>query len=426
VTEISNVVLLSVDALRADHLSYHGYDRPTSPELDALASKFTCFKRAYSASSHTREALPSLLTGKPPDTLSGHGFRLVGMSLADRLSEASIRTGGFHSNPFASRAYGFGSGFDAFDDDLYLGRHRLLALAQRLVDKLRNRHYVRAAEINERALNWLDEIGDNDRFFLWNHYMDTHGPYQPPSEYREQFTDRAVSNRRSKELYNRSVDDPDSITTAERDTQRDLYDAEIRYVDDQIGAFLNALERRELLSETLVVITADHGDAFGEHGYYSHPRRLDDELLHVPLIVRGPGVPDITIDSPASLLDVAPTLLNAVGCKRDDLPGIPLQQLWSETATCTDRYVFSQARTSDGDRRLFRATGIDGSCMLAADLDSNELTIIQCDDPIAKSTLQEYAHERLQANGARESSSGREPKADGELQERLQALGYRE
>jgi len=311
-----NIVLLTADALRADHLGCYGYRRDTSPVLDAFDQESLRFTNAYSASSHTREAVPALLTGEYPDVAIGSDYRLATDTVASTLSEAGFATAGFHSNPFVSRAYGFDRGFDTFDDDLHLGQHKLIALAQRAIDKLRNRHYARAAEINERSLEWIDSQSDDEPFFLWNHYMDTHGPYEPPGEYATLYADRELSGREAQSLYQRAIDDPDSITDDERELLIDLYDAEIRYNDEQIGMFLDELRERGLLEESLVIVSADHGDAFGEHGYYEHPRYLHDEITHVPLFVRVPDGPTDTVETPASTLDIVSTIEGSSGRNR--------------------------------------------------------------------------------------------------------------
>ncbi|MFB6185792.1 MAG: sulfatase-like hydrolase/transferase, partial [Halobacteriaceae archaeon] len=124
-----NIILLSADALRADHLSCYGYHRDTSPALDEFAEESIRFTNAYSVSSHTREAIPALLTGKYPDVAIDSNYNLTTDTIASTLSDEGFATAGFHSNPFASRAYGFDQGFDVFDDDLHLGQHKLIALA---------------------------------------------------------------------------------------------------------------------------------------------------------------------------------------------------------------------------------------------------------------------------------------------------------
>ena len=152
--------------------------------------------------------MPALLTGQYPDEAVDAGYRLTGEPVAARLRQAGFVTGGFHSNPFVSRAYGFDRGFDTFDDDLRFGRNRIVALAQRAFDIARNRNYARADEINERSLRWLDSVADSgSRFFLWNHYMDVHGPYEPPSGYRE-FIAGYPGDRAVQRLYKRAIKIP--------------------------------------------------------------------------------------------------------------------------------------------------------------------------------------------------------------------------
>ena len=130
-----NVILITIDALRADHLPVYVYHRSTAPFLSEFANNHAWFERAYSASSHTREALPAILTGEYPDIAVEDSWELNTESLVERLSEEPLRAGAFHSNPYASRAYGFDRGFDEFDDDLYLGDSRLLSPLQRGIQK---------------------------------------------------------------------------------------------------------------------------------------------------------------------------------------------------------------------------------------------------------------------------------------------------
>ena len=311
------VILLSADALRADHLSSYGYHRNTSPVLDELAAESIQFLNAYSGSSHTREAVPALLTGKYPDVAIGSDYRLATETIASVLSKEGFATGGFHSNPFVSRAYGFDRDFDIFDDDLHLGQHKFIALAQRALDKLRNRHYARANEINQRSLSWIDSLDADEPFFLWNHYMDTHGPYEPPGDYATLYRNDTISKRSAQSLYQRAIKQPESITDDERELLIDLYDGEIRYNDTHVGEFLNGLRERGLLNESLLIFTADHGDAFGEHGYYEHPRYLHDEITHVPLLIRPPGGKDEIIETPVSTLDIMSTIRYLVGSESE-------------------------------------------------------------------------------------------------------------
>lgn len=414
---VDNVILLTVDALRADHVSTYGYDRETTPFLDGLADEHTRFEYAYAPSSHTRESIHAILTGKPPLQACTDSYRLAAETVASKLSTVGFETGGFHSNPYASRAYGYDGEFDTFDDDLYLGNSRLLALAQRAFDKLRNRNYARAETINERSLSWLDSIGD-EPFFLWNHYMDVHGPYEPPMEYREQFTEESVSSRQPQKLYRKAaVTDPDGVTDDEQQLLVDLYDGEIRSTDDALRDFFDALDTRGLLEESLVIVTADHGDAFGEHGYYGHPRKLDEGLIRVPLIVRGGGFGQADVSSPASLLQLVPTILDAGGVD-DSWEYPPLERNLSDDPP---DLAFASARGQDEESNLRRFAAYDTEMV-------GHLTI----DTDTERAVEEEHRESTVRDRLRAFSDVDEvvrDKAEGEttedIERRLEALGYK-
>lgn len=181
-------------------------------------------------------------------------------------------------------------------------------------------------KLSERSLSWLDSV--EEPFFLWNHYMDPHGPYAAPAEYQTCLPDEQVQVEDAQEVYWRAAaTDPESITKEECREMLNCYDEEIQYVDAQVAAFLDRLEERGVLSESLVILTADHGDLFGEDGYYGHPRRLHDGVLRVPMLLIGENVPDVTIESPVSTLDVVPTVPSACGIEDESLVGESLQEV---------------------------------------------------------------------------------------------------
>jgi arylsulfatase len=431
---VKNVVLVTLDAVRADHLSSHGYDRETTPFLDEFAAEGARFTRAYSASSHTREAIPSILTGRYPTEAVDDQFRRNADTVAERL-HGGFETAGFHSNPFVSRAYGFDQGFDTFDDDLHLGGNRLFALAQRAFDKLRNRHYARAHEINERSLSWLDSLSGHRPFLLWNHYMDPHGPYEAPAEYQRRFHGEAISRKQSTKLYHRAIKNPDSITETERDHLVDLYDAEIAYTDDQLEAFFGALEDRGLLEESLVLLTADHGDAFGENGYYEHPRYLHDGLVHVPLVVSGPGVTRGTVEVPASTLDIVTTILAAVGRPDESLPGENLLDIAAAPDAYAERTVISQARGEKSDSHVRRFSGRSRTVTVLAEYDAGtERVDVEHHEGADEagehdaSDVEDRLLEHVDRHAGNEDGTegGEAPEdVNEEIQDRLSALGYK-
>jgi len=424
-TERPNVVLLTIDALRADHCSCYGYDRETTPTLDRLASENVRFSNAYSVSTHTREAIPGLLTGRYPSECVTDEYELAAETVATQLKNSAYTTGAFHSNPFVSRAYGFGHDFDTFDDDLYLSQHKLVALAQRMLDKLRNRHYARAEEISERTLKWIDST--EEPFFLWAHYMDPHGPYCAPDEYQKVFHDERVRTGDAQDLYWRAAaEDPESVTDAERREMLNCYDEEIRYVDDQIGAFLDALEARGLLENSLVILTADHGDLFGEHGLYGHPRRLHEELLRVPMIVLRDGVPEVDVEAPVSILDVAPTALDAAGLGVEEFPGESLLEIASTAGAYRDRVVVSEVRGEprhdEGRLRRVQADSREAWARIERDVESGDIVKREP----AESPLIDVLREHSDASSTSEPERGGSESMSSDIERRLEALGYKE
>lgn len=420
----NHVFLLTVDALRMDHLSYAGYERETSPLLDEFAAESVCFTDAHSASSHTREAIPALLTGRHPDNAVDEQYVLSSPTVAARLRDIAYETGGFHSNPYVSRAYGFGDGFDTFDDDLYYGQNRFAALLQRVLDVLRDRHYASADTINERSLSWLD--GRSGPLFLWNHYMDPHGPYDPPGEYRGLFGSSATSGYNAQKLYRRAaVKDPDSITSEERRLMVDRYDEEIRYTDTALGEFFDELRRRGLWEDSIVIVSSDHGDAFGEHGWYGHPRRPESELTHVPLIVRAPGLDAADVDVPTSTLDIVPTILDFVGLSHEELPGTSLFEVIADPSRFEDRRVYASAR-GEGDNedvRRFAGISTEGRCTLVRNRESGAVESVGAADASRslESALREHSRGRTTSAAAAESAE-----RSGDVERRLNALGYKE
>ncbi|KAA9398353.1 DUF229 domain-containing protein [Haloarcula sp. CBA1130] len=425
--ELPNIVLLTIDALRADHLSGHGYDRDTSPELDALLEDGLWFDTAFSASSHTAEAVPSILTGRYPDEAINTNYRLDTSSIAERLTEKGYATGAFHSNPYVSRAYGYGAGFDEFDDDLYLSHHKFLALFQRLLDIIRNKHYASAEAINERSLAWIDSVDDGP-FFCWNHYMDVHGPYQPPAEHQRRFHGESVEDRDLHQLYKRSVSDPKSITDEEHRILSDFYDGEIRYTDEMLAAFLDSLAQRDLLDDSVVIITGDHGDGFAENGYYAHPRTLDDELLRVPLIVLGLDEQPARVSVPTSTLDIVPTILSVLGKPDSTLPGDSLEKIAQDPESYRNRHVFSQVRGDEDDNkgnlRRFRIQDGTNALALERDIQTNEVTVAPDSSPDLAEPLVEHSERRIATHGDADSKR-EEVDVDGDIQRRLEALGYK-
>jgi arylsulfatase A-like enzyme len=312
-----NVVLILVDTLREDGLGAFRTDRDPSPHLDDLVDEAAVFERAYATAPWTHPSTGSLLTGLLPPQ-HGLGTAPAGMSffrpqtvlLAELFHRAGYATATVSNNLIVSPDEGFARGVDSFDT-------RSLDIDQ----------YFGAERVTRGAMEWLDEAGDAP-FFLYLHYFDPHDRYQAPLPYTRAFVtpalrarvkDLDVTRGRVNPIRNRLYEDGRRTdfepSTDTMEVLRGLYDGEIQYVDAWIGRLLRFLQQRGRDRDTIVVLTADHGEEFLDHDYLKHGQGLYDELIHVPLVMR---FPDGTgrgrrIASPVSLIDVVPTLLAACG-----------------------------------------------------------------------------------------------------------------
>ncbi|MDP6932732.1 MAG: sulfatase, partial [Myxococcota bacterium] len=293
----ANVVLISIDTLRRDHLSLYGYDRETSPNLDALAARGITFERAVSASHWTAPAHASLLSGLHPDEHGLVQYPEPGAlhedvpMLAERLVEAGYQTAAFVGGSYVSEKLGLGQGFEYWHEER-----------------------TRAERRFEQAADWLDSRDPTRPFFLFVHTYEVHEPYDPPSPHDQHWqtgdppeADVDLRGQISK-LYNKGF----RPTSEQLRHLEALYDGEIRYTDAQLGLFLERLGVSGLDEETLVVVTSDHGEQFMDHGGLAHGA-LYGELIGVPLVLSHPvldlwGVPRVEQVTPA--IDLVPTLLD--------------------------------------------------------------------------------------------------------------------
>jgi arylsulfatase A-like enzyme len=308
-------ILISIDTLRADHLGCYGYPRPTSPFLDSLARRATLFEEAYSQFPSTLVSHMSMLTGLyprehgvfPPNSVLSPAVE----TMPEAFQRAGFRTAGFTEGGYVSGRYGFRRGFDEFDS-----RDRGAA-GERLVEKT-----------FRRGTTFLKGLGPNDRFFLFIHTYAVHAPYDAPQQYQDLFwkgpppagdippTGPALTR------WNMTEGRPPQPVI---DHLQALYDAGIRQTDDVLKGFFGELERLGLARDVTVVITADHGEEFQEHGRFNHTQ-LYRETLHVPLLVIHPDAP-VPVRQPgvAQLIDVAPTFYELSGVKpKGRLAGLSL------------------------------------------------------------------------------------------------------
>jgi arylsulfatase A-like enzyme len=315
-----DIVLVSIDSLRPDHLGSYGYARDTSPRIDALAAAGARFATATSTTSWTLPAHAALFTGLHDAThgLSSDGLRLADehVTLAEVLRDAGWRTAGFFGGPYLHPAFGLAQGFDVYQscmtrlaDDLPEGELRAEALRG-----AETAHAdVTGPRLLEETERWLGTL-DERPFFLFLHLWDVHYDYIPPPGYAERFDPDYAGTLTGVGMFH------DPAVRADMDP-RDLahlvalYDGEIRWTDEVLGRVLDGLDRRGRLADAIVVVTADHGEEFFEHGGKGHRRTLFEEVVRVPLVLRWPGRIDAgrVIESPVRIVDVMPTLLALAG-----------------------------------------------------------------------------------------------------------------
>ncbi|MGA2002248.1 MAG: sulfatase-like hydrolase/transferase [Terriglobales bacterium] len=363
-----SLILVTVDCLRADHCGFYGYQRPTTPFLDTMAAESVVVPTAVIAGAPTYYSFPAILASRMPLAL---GRDVIGLApgentLAAALREAGYATAAFSAaNPYISQRFGYGQGFDVFQDfldfdpppnqvgaedsgseqdsaEIVGARGRINRALKRaahaaglghLYDDLYFEYCIRIAAppvdsmdalrkfpsaeaIVEHATVWLSSVGPRP-FFLWLHLMDPHSPYYPSPAAFQELTGRPASPIRARylnEFWNRS-----DLTVGRLQSQKEsvveLYDAGIRSVDSQVAKLVCFLKQAKRWDDCTFVLTADHGEEFLDHGRRYHaPVSLHEEIAHVPLLIR---VPDATKKevpaAPFSHLNLAPTLLEILG-----------------------------------------------------------------------------------------------------------------
>lgn len=346
---MKNIILITIDSLRADHVGSLGYAKSLTSNLDELAKNGVLFTHAFSYGPTTFASIPPLLTSSSivpyydeiikakknvmnlEDGLKIYKELVTSLfrikpTIAGVLNIYGYETAGFHSNPYLTKYYGYGGDFSYFDDSFVengfmknVGEKIKIILVSRKIDKLAKHLYFlmhrdeipyeRASIINKKAISWLKERKP-EKFFLWLHYMDTHIPYIPPKNFRSKISSLKISELNRKLLSN------EDISEEELAQIKELYDGNIKYLDSAIKSLLDELDDMNILGNTIIIITADHGEEFKDHGGFLHPEtKLYDELLHVPLIIYGTEYTNIKVDETVSLIDIAPTIIDLLNLK---------------------------------------------------------------------------------------------------------------
>ena len=346
-----NVLLISIDTLRPDHLGSYGYERNTSPRIDQLAREGVLFENHISSSSWTLPAHAALFTGmadsvhgcvSATETSLAPGFD----TLAERFQSAGWATGGFFSGPYLHPAFGLGQGFDAYTDCMSYaqtieGREREEWAMSEDVMRASHRDVTNPA-VYKATHDWIE--GAKDRpFFAFVHLWDVHFDFIPPAPYDTLFDPDYEGDITGDNFF---FDERINSDLPERDKQHleALYDGEIRWTDDHVGKLLDDLDAWGLAENTIVVVTSDHGTEFFEHGGKAHRTTLYDELIRIPLIMRYPDhLPaGSAISEQTRLIDVGPTLCELAGIGSGNVMGSSLVQLARTGEADFDRVAVSE------------------------------------------------------------------------------------
>jgi arylsulfatase len=471
----TSVILVTIDALRADSLSFAGGPHIESPNLDRFAAKSVVFTEAISSFVGTTAAMPSLMTGLFPsfegvdrwNAATYYGFSDLNdpdekkgltrnvRTLPEILESAGYATAGFNTNPLLTSKFNFDQGFAHYEEfgDFY-------AVAAESREHRLEAHYPPANVVVDRVLRWLD-TAKGLPFFVWFHLMDPHSPYLPPPPFHrlpERSYTVASDLEINEALYRRLLDQdgkhpPQEYISFSRlpgsrkevfAHVRALYEGEIAFADRELGRLFEELEKRRLLESTLVVVTADHGEEFLEHGHVSH-HRLEpalEELIRIPLVVRLPASQGThqpaRIDPLVTMVDLAPTVLDYVGLadEASAMNGSSLRPL-IEGSEAGERTAFISsinygvARTKEWKyRRIKRPFGehLPGESLFRIAHDPLEQRDVAPQHPerllALRAHYDAFAQELRQRGRPLPASSEEDLELDPETAERLRGLGY--
>ncbi len=424
-----NVLVYLIDTLRADRLRAYAPDtRVETPGISRFAERATVMASARAQENWTKPSVATLLSGLMPweHTAFSDGSRVPDSVrlLPQILNDRGFATAGFVANGYVSERFGFERGWDAWRNYIREGRS------------------TRGENVAADALRWLDERPADQPFFLYVHAIDPHVPYRPPAQYVRMYDPEPyrgpVDFSRDATLLERIK--TGGLRLGERDRRHleALYDGEVTYQDAQLASLLDGLARRGLEDDTMVVITADHGEEFWDHGSVGHGHNLHDELVHVPLIIRVPGLSPAPrrVEGAVGLVDVTPTILEALG---EPVPGdMSGRSLWrallhaGEEAPSSSVAGFMEHWRSVASGR-FKLIARPGGRVAVYDLanDPGEQRDVSAERPLTLAFLRGLLGLRLSETQPGQQSARPRPRhrpstatIDPELQAQLEALGY--
>ncbi|MBR9679031.1 MAG: sulfatase [Nanoarchaeota archaeon] len=374
--EQPNIIFITLDTLRADHLGTYGYEKNTTPFIDEIANQSILFENAISTSSWTLPSHTSMFTGK---YLSEHNVTLQNqyvskneILLHEILHDMGYATAGFIGGTYCKNKYGIAQGIEYYNDriSLFSGEHTFDKLNLKrtinlilsifitnfeqtdniilrqvynfaiVSNKIFNTLLFSNAERNSEQINnylfkWLDN-NKNEKFYLFINYFDVHEPYNLGKKYRDIFTDDEYDYSK-----NATIENIEKYVNIRKTS----YDAEIRYLDDNIQLLFNKLENLEILNNTLIILVSDHGEEFYDHSAFGHGNTLYEEVIHVPLIIYYPQkIQPNRISERVSIVDLYPTILELLNqtYNKENINGKSLIPLMNNSENFNERAIFSE------------------------------------------------------------------------------------
>jgi arylsulfatase A-like enzyme len=400
------VILIVLDAASVRHFGVYGYEHETTPEIDRLAAKGDVFLNAYSPAPFTRAAMIALWTSREP----GAEGAPEAPRLPERLSARGIHTAGFVGNPNVGPTYSFDRGFDEFHETYPTG--------------------PQAETFRPLLERFLRENRDR-RFFAWVHYREPHFPYDPPAEFAERFPLEKISRQAGTDqhLLDAVCGRTGGPTAADRRDMARLYDANLAYVDAEVGWLWQQVVAAGLADTTAIVLTSDHGEALCEHGFVGHNYQVYDESVKVPLIVRRPGTYFTRRhEGLVSLLDIAPTVMGLFGL-HEDVAGFEGRDILAKAAPDEPRTLFFRSANKrpnlalrDEDFTFVYTPAFDRKELFDRRRDPDEFEDISAEHP--QRVERYYAEALARAERLKGPIVSPPSEVSPETRKQLEALGY--
>ncbi len=383
----ANVLLIVLDTLRVDHLGCYGHHKFASPNIDRLSETSVLFERAYSHAPWTHPSMASILTGKHPKEHGVNRYKSMlskeHVTLPEVMKQSGYRTEGYMSNLFFRPHFGYNQGFDTYDYSV--------------LDMGHPHEVISSKYISDQGIKALDSI--KQPFFLFLHYFDPHERYMPHKQFK--------------------------WTSG---FEWSLYDGEVAYTDLHIGRALDKLEQKGLLDKTIIILTADHGEEFRDHGGIRHTDTLYDELIKVPLLIKIPGIKPARIKTAVALSDIVPTLFSLIELQIPGKVSGKIIRFGRGGVKAKERAIFAEANQGVRKRCV-----IKDSYKLILDLSDKKRELYNlAEDPkervnladISKGKADELARLITQYYDASELIQAPSADIDEQMLKKLNSLGY--